>query len=264
MDIRALILWAFAAAPAPEAAGGSDPASGAATAARPPAAPAAASPGPSGDDAALVERLRRGDEAAFASLVDRFHASLVRIALLHVRTRDVAEEVAQEAWLAVVRGVEKFEERCSLKTWLFRILTNIARTRGAREARQVPFSSLGGAASERGDADEGPLVDPDRFRPTGERWANHWKVGREPQRWDDRPEGRLLAAETRAVVAAAIERLPAQQREVITLRDVECCSAEEVCRALGISEANQRVLLHRARSKVRAVIERHLGGERDT
>jgi RNA polymerase sigma-70 factor (ECF subfamily) len=197
----------------------------------------------------LIAALRAGDEAAFAALVDRYHASLVRLALMYVRERSVAEEVAQETWLAVLNGIDRFEGRSSLKTWLFRILTNRAKTRGERERRSVPFSSVG-------DPDE-PAVDPDRFRPEGEQYAGGWKEL--PQPWEGDPEERLLAGEARALILHTIEQLPPNQRAVITLRDIEGFDAEDVRNVLDVSDTNQRVLLHRARSKVRRALEQYLG-----
>ena len=199
-----------------------------------------ASPDP---DAALVDGLRAGDEEAFAMLVMRYHASLKRLARMYVSTDSVAEEVVQETWLAVLDGIGRFEGRSSLKTWLFRILTNKAKTRGQRESRTLPFSSLAA------DGDEDRTAVPvDRFA-RGGAWAA-------PPRGV--PEERLLAGETRAVVEEAIAALPSNQRAVITLRDVEGLSSEEACNVLGLSETNQRVLLHRARAKVRAALERYL------
>jgi RNA polymerase sigma-70 factor (ECF subfamily) len=192
----------------------------------------------------LVAALREGDEAAFKELIDRYHASLVRVAQAYVPTRALAEEVAQETWLAVLEGLDRFEGRSSLKTWLFRILTNRAKTRGMRERRSLPFSAL--------ESDDG-AVDPDRFRGPDEAWPGHWSAP--PHGF---PEERLLAHETRRVIEDAIRKLPKTQRTVITLRDVEGWSAEEVCNALTLSETNQRVLLHRARSAVRAALERYL------
>jgi RNA polymerase sigma-70 factor, ECF subfamily len=204
------------------------------------------------DDDALAAGLRAGDEAAFAALVDRHGPAMVRVALAYVPSRAVAEEVVQETWIAVLRGIDAFEGRSSLKTWIFRILTNVAMRGGARERRSVPFAAL--AATEATDA---PVVDPDRFLPDdAPLFPGHWVVM--PTRWPTPEEG-LLAGETRAVIAAAIEALPKAQRTVIALRDVEGWSAEEVCAALEISDGNQRILLHRARSRVRTAIEEYLG-----
>jgi RNA polymerase sigma-70 factor (ECF subfamily) len=199
-------------------------------------------------DAELVRALRAGDERAFATLLEKYGPSLLRLAQLYVSSRAVAEEVVQETWLAVLTGIERFEGRSSLKTWLFRILTNKAKTRGQREARTVPFSSL--AAD--GDEDEA-AVDVDRFAGPDSRYAGHWAA---PPRAV--PEERLLAAEARERIEEAIAALPPNQRLVITLRDVEGLSADEARNVLGVSETNQRVLLHRARAKVRAAFERYL------
>jgi len=198
---------------------------------------------PPDEDAPLLDALRVGDERAFEALVDRYGPSLLRLAQLYVSSRSVAEEVVQETWLAVVTGIERFEGRSSLKTWLFRILTNKAKTRGQREGRTLPFSSL---ASD-GDEDQ-TAVAVERFA-RGGAWAT-------PPRGV--PEERLLAGETRARVEQAISALPPNQRAVITLRDVDGLSAEEACNVLGLSETNQRVLLHRARAKVRTALERYL------
>ena len=191
---------------------------------------------------------------AFAELVDRYNASLLRLATTFVRDRAVAEEVVQETWLAVLRGIDRFEGRSSLRTWIYRILTNTAKTRAQREARSIPFASLGG-----GGEDE-PSVDPDRFLPADDaHWAGHWASY--PRRWDDVPEARLLGGETQEVIRQAIDKLPYNQGEVIRLRDVEGFTSAEVCELLSISEANQRVLLHRARTKVRAALEGYLAGD---
>jgi RNA polymerase sigma-70 factor (ECF subfamily) len=203
------------------------------------------------DDAAVVAALRRGDEKTFAALIDRYHNSLLRLAMSYVATREQAEDVVQETWLGVLNGIDRFEGRSSLKTWIFRILVNRAKTRGVRERRSVPFSSLEGE----GD-DKEPAVDPSRFQ-EGTRWSGYWSAP--PVSWRGIPEERLLSAETRAVVEDAIAMLPDGQRAVITLRDVRGFTAPETCEVLGLTEANQRVLLHRARSKVRARLEEYLG-----
>ena len=200
------------------------------------------------DDGSLVERLRDGDEAAFAWLLDRYSGSLHRLARSYVATASVADEAVQETWLAVVTGIDRFEGRSSLKTWVHRILVNIARTKGVREHRSVPFASLG---SELGGDD--PAVDPDRFRGGRGRHAGQW--ANPPASWDEVPEDRLISRETLAAVHRAIEGLPTNQRSVITLRDLQGWSSEDVCNVLEVTETNQRVLLHRARSKVRGALE---------
>jgi RNA polymerase sigma-70 factor, ECF subfamily len=202
-------------------------------------------------DLHLARSLRAGDEQAFAELVARYHASLLRVAMIYVRNRSVAEEVVQETWLGVLEGLERFESRSLLKTWIFRILTNRAKTRATRERRTIPFSAL---ASE--DDEEGPSVEAERFLSGDTRWAGHWASP--PRSWRATPEGRLVSKETLALIRSAIDALPPMQAQVITLRDVEGWSSDEVCALLDLSEANQRVLLHRARSKVRAALERYL------
>lgn len=207
------------------------------------------------DDRLLVDALRRGEEDAFVWLVRRHHDALLRYARVFVRDRAVAEEVVQETWLGVVRGIGAFEARSTVKTWLFHILANRARTRGERESRSVPFSALVARELE----DDAPVVDADRFLPAdAPRWAGHWAIA--PQPWNV-PEARMIAAETRAAIDAAIAALPPVQREVITLRDVVGMDAEEVCRLMSLTDGNQRVLLHRARSRVRSALGRHLTGE---
>ena len=214
--------------------------------------PTAATGATPGSEAALVESLRSGSEAAFRELVARHQRAMLRVAEAYTPSRAVAEEVVQETWLAVVGGLDRFEARSSLKTWIFRILVNRAKTRGIRERRSVPFSS-----PEAGDADDaGPAVEPERFHPADHRWAGHW--AQYPDPWSDQPAARAMESETRAVVEETIATLPAQQRRVISLRDIDGWTSEEVCDLLGLSEGNQRVLLHRARSRVRAALERHL------
>jgi RNA polymerase sigma-70 factor (ECF subfamily) len=200
------------------------------------------------DEQALVDGLRAGDEKAFAALLDRYYAPMLRVARDYVSTREAAEDVVQETWLGVIRGIDRFEGRSSLKTWLFRILVNRAKTRGERESRTVPFSSL-----DTGEAE--PAVDPDRFIGPGHRWSGFWAV---PPTRANPPEEGVLAAEAVGVLQPVIDDLPPNQRLVITLRDIEGFSAPEVCDLLGISDANQRVLLHRARSRARAAYERYL------
>lgn len=209
--------------------------------------------GPSEDDALLIA-LRRRDEAAFIALVDRYHGQLVRLASIYVSSPAVAEEVVQETWIGVLQGIDRFEGRSSFKTWLFRILTNQAKRRGVRESRSVPFSALARAEIDQTE----PAVDPERFHPAGHEWAGHWADSL--REWQQSPEDRLLSHETRHHVWAAIEKLPPTQRMVIVMRDVEGWDSSDVCNALTISETNQRVLLHRARSKVRQSLERYLEG----
>jgi RNA polymerase sigma-70 factor (ECF subfamily) len=197
----------------------------------------------------LLDALRAGDEGAFAALVREYHPSLVRVARIYVSTQAAAEEVAQETWLGVLNGLSRFEGRSSLRTWIFRILSNIAKTRAQRDGRTLPFSALQDPARVPEQA-----VDADRFLDSEHpRWPGHWALKPEP--W---PEEALVAAETRERLAEAIEALPATQRAVISLRDLEGWSSDEVRNALDLSETNQRVLLHRARSKVRAALESYL------
>ncbi len=196
----------------------------------------------------LIEALRAGDEDAFVELTRALHASLVRVAQIYVSSRSVAEEVVQETWLAVLEGLDRFEGRSSLKTWIFRILANRAKTRAQRERRTIPFSALEPTRIQE------PALEPERFRGADDpRWPGHWAIP--PQPW---PDEKLLSAEMRERLAGAIDALPGSQRAVISLRDLEGWSPEEVCNALEISETNQRVLLHRARSKVRKALEEYL------
>lgn len=198
----------------------------------------------------LIEALRRGDEASFVWLIDSYHAPCVKMAMTYVSDRAVAEEVAQETWLGVLKGIDRFEGRSSLKTWIFRILVNTAKTRAVREGRTVAFSLLEFA----GEPDE-PAVSPDRFRSADDpNWPSHWAAGAAPVSWNS-PEKLLLTRETLDQIEHAIGQLPDWQRQVITMRDVVGLSTDEVCNVLGITETNQRVLLHRARSKVRRALE---------
>jgi RNA polymerase sigma-70 factor, ECF subfamily len=188
------------------------------------------------DESAHVAALRAGDERAFMELVDAHTPGMRRLALTYVRASAVADEVVQEAWLGVLRGIDRFEGRASLKTWISRIVANVAKTRAVREAGSAPFSSFA--------ADDKCVVDPERFNPAG-----NWSAPPEP--WHT-----VLEAEARAVIDRVIAALPPQQRQVIELRDVEGWGSDEVCNVLELSESDQRVLLHRARSKVRAALGR--------
>lgn len=212
---------------------------------------------PPEDETQLLHALRRGEETAFEALIDRYHTALVRLAQLYVPDRAIAEEVTQEAWLGVLQGIGRFEGRSSLKTWIFRILTNTAKTRGQRESRSLPFSAFEDPEAE-------PAVDADRFRPEGEPWAHHWRPQAKPRPWDALPEDYVEAQEMLAQLRSAIATLPPSQREVITLRDVEGWSSDEVCNVLEISETNQRVLLHRARARVRRALERYFDEAKET
>ena len=206
------------------------------------------------DDPRLVAALRGGDEAAFLALIDRYHASMVRLAMLYVPNREVAEEVVQETWIGVLQGIDRFEGRSSFKTWLFRILTNKAKRRGQREARSVSFSSLARTDAQGAE----PAVDPEQFLPPGDPWAGHWAG--QLHDWGQLPDEVVLAEETRVQVQQALEGLPPSQRLVMTMRDIEGWTAAEVCNALTITETNQRVLLHRARAKVRRALACYLDG----
>jgi len=207
------------------------------------------------DDAALVQALRDGDEAAFGWMLDHYQGPLHRTARMYVATDAQADEVVQETWLAVLQAIDRFERRSSVKTWLYRILMNIARTRGARESRSIPFSSAANALDDGAE----PTFAADRFRPPGDpEWPGHWATF--PTDWEHQPESRLLASETMTLVAGAIAGLPPAQREVLTLRDVDGWSSGEVCNALGLTETNQRVLLHRGRAKVRRALELYFEG----
>jgi RNA polymerase sigma-70 factor (ECF subfamily) len=204
-------------------------------------------------DAELAARLRDGDEAAFVLVLDAWSGGMLRLARAFVSTHDSAAEVVQDTWLAVLQGIGRFEGRSSLKTWVYRILVNTAKRRRLREERSVPLSSLC-------DDDEGPTVDPSRFQGPGEPYPGHWREF--PAPWPA-PEQAAVAAEMRAQVAAALAGLPERQRVVVTLRDVEGCTAEEVCVILGVSAANQRVLLHRGRAAVRSRLEEYLSVGRE-
>jgi RNA polymerase sigma-70 factor (ECF subfamily) len=203
------------------------------------------------DELALVAALRTGDEDAFAALVARHYPSMKRVARAYVSSDAAAEEVVQDTWLAVVAGIDRFEGRSSLTTWLFGILTNQAKRRGARESRVVPFSSLGD------DGGDEPAVDADRFQRDDDAWPGHWAT---PPRPFTKPERRLLALEARERLKAALATLPDRQQAVVTLRDVEGLTSQEVCDLLDVSAENQRVLLHRGRSRLRAELESYVEG----
>ena len=212
-------------------------------------------PGPNPDpDADLLARLREGDQDAFAKLVDEWSPVMLRIARTYVASRASAEDAVQDAWLGVVHGLARFEGRSSLRTWVFTILVNRARTRGAREARVVPWSSLGS------DDVGGPTVDADRFQGSAGEYPGHWTWAGAPQRWDGCPEGRALAGEALALVERALGTLPARQRLVVTMRDIQQLTAEEACAVLDVTLENQRVLLHRGRAALRSVLEDYYRG----
>jgi RNA polymerase sigma-70 factor, ECF subfamily len=206
------------------------------------------------NESALLARLRDGDEAAFVDLVERYQPPLQRFLRNYLPSQELAEDVAQETWLAVLNGLDRFEERSSLKTWIFRIGANRAQSRMRRERRLVSFSAL--RVPGFGNRDETPGDDllPSGFSSDSGMWTSV------PRRWDDDPEDRLLANETVAIARETIGQLPPMQAAVITLRDIDNWTSAEVCEALNISEANQRVLLHRARVRVRKALEKHLEG----
>ena len=226
-------------------------------ASRPPPPPDQRAPTqrPSHDvEADLLVSLRRGDEAAFASIVNDWSPMLQRVARTYVSTDASAQEIVQETWLAVLRGLDRFEGRSSLKTWVFRILTNLGKTRGVRESRSVPWSSLSPADSS------GPTVDPRRFRGLEDGWPSHWTSVGSPRPWEPSPEDATVAGEIRGEVARALTELPERQRTVVALRDVHGMSSDEVCEALTISAANQRVLLHRGRARLREALDSYYHG----
>ena len=209
----------------------------------------------SAEDLRLVEALRSGNESAFVSIFDMYHSSMMRLAMIFIPSQAVAEEVVQETWMGVLQGLDRFEGRSSLKTWIFRILTNRAKTRAQREGRSVPFSSLSEFTSELQEFG----IEPERFHGPDQQSPGSWVSF--PRSWEEIPEERILSQETMARIQEAIDTLPIGQREVITLRDIEGCTSGEACGLLGVSEANQRVLLHRARCKVRRALERYFEDE---
>jgi RNA polymerase sigma-70 factor, ECF subfamily len=201
------------------------------------------------DDGDVVAALRAGDEAAFARLVDRHAPSMLRVARGYVHTHELAEDVVQETWIALLKGIDKFEGRSSLRTWLFTVLINIAKTRGIRERRDVEVQMK---------AFIGDTVNPARFRPAGDEWPGHWKPNEVPATFPETPEGSLLGNELTAVALRGLDGLPERQRVVVTMRDMLGLDSGEVCELLDISIANQRVLLHRGRAAVRQVLEDYL------
>ncbi|MBV8068217.1 MAG: sigma-70 family RNA polymerase sigma factor [Candidatus Eremiobacteraeota bacterium] len=204
------------------------------------------------DEGSLIARLHDGDESAFVVLVDRYHHAMIRVARGFVRDEATAEDVVQESWLGVLNGLAAFEGRSSLKSWIFAIVINRAKTRATREGRSTPFSSLVSLETSGREA----AVAPDRFLDATAKWPGHW--AQPPVAGGDDPEARLLRSETMAQLRRIVDDLPPAQRTVITLRDIAGQDAESICNALGVSETNMRVLLHRARSKVRGRLERYL------
>ena len=206
----------------------------------------------------LVHALRNGDETAYSTLIERYHTRLIRLARTFVPSQAVAEEVVQETWLAVLQGITRFEGRSSLKTWLFQILTNRAKTRGRQESRYVSFSD----AANQTDQEEEIAMEPERFHPSGH-LTGHWTIP--PTTWDENtPERLLLSKEGLAQIEKAIQALPANQRQVIIPRDIEGIDSDEICKILNITPTNQRVLLHRARSKVRWALNQYFKGPSPT
>jgi RNA polymerase sigma-70 factor (ECF subfamily) len=204
-----------------------------------------------GDDDALIRGLQKGDERAFSEVVENWSGMMLRLALSHVESRAVAEEVVQDAWLTVLRSLDRFERRSSLRTWVLGIVVNCARSRARAERRSVPLAS-----------ESMPVLDPARFLPANHpRWPHHWAT--EPAAWRT-PEAQLLATETRKVILDAIDALPSAQREVIVLRDVEGLPSTEARNILGLADTHQRVLLHRARSRVRQALERYFAATETT
>jgi RNA polymerase sigma-70 factor (ECF subfamily) len=201
------------------------------------------------DEQTLIERLKARDESAFVELIESYYGYLFPLADFYVSNKAVAEEVVQETWLAVLKGIDRFEGRSSFKTWISQIVMNQARTRGVREGRMVPFSEFAD------DDKPEPAIDPACFQLQHEGCPGHWSVA--PRPWNDDPESQLLSSESMTVLQNAVALLPDAQRLVLTMRDIQGDTPEEVCNVLSISETNQRVLLHRARSRVRGMVESH-------
>ena len=211
---------------------------------------AQAGPAGEGSEHGLLCRLRHGDEQVFDQLVRAWSPPMLRVARGFVSTDASAQEVVQDTWLGVIRGLAGFEGRSSLRTWVFRILVKIAKTRGVKEQRTIPLSAVAT------DEDTGPTVDPSRFRDPGDpEWPRHWTPAGTPRRWDTDPEAEVIRGEIRDVVSAAVQALPPRQRLVVVLRDVHGFDSGEVCELLSMTAENQRVLLHRGRAKVRATLE---------
>ncbi len=201
------------------------------------------------DESALIAALRKGDEAVFAQLVDQHTPSLLRVARGYVSSHEIAEEVVQETWIALIKGIAKFEGRSSLRTWLFTVMINIAKARGIRERRDSDTAIA---------AFTGGTVDPARFRDAGDPYPGHWKPDEVPSPFPETPEGSVLGGELVAVAQRELDKLPDRQRTVVALRDMLGFDSGEVCELLNISVANQRVLLHRGRAVLRAALENYL------
>jgi RNA polymerase sigma-70 factor (ECF subfamily) len=203
-------------------------------------------------DLPTIQLLLDGDETTFTMLVDQHQPAMLRLAQMHVASRAVAEEVVQEAWIGILKGLRTFEGRSSLRTWMYKIVTNLAKTRGVREGRSLPFSALAG--------DDDP-VDPSWFQGSKDRFPGGWRTF--PDDWRGIPEDRLLGQETLDHISRALDGMPAAQAEVVRLRDVLGWSSDEVCNALDLTETNQRVLLHRGRNRIRRELDAYLSEGRD-
>lgn len=204
-------------------------------------------------DDATIERLLAGDEATFMMLVEQNQLSMLRVAQMYVSSHAVAEEVVQEAWIGILKGLPKFEGRSSLRTWMYKIVTNVAKTRGVREGRSLPFSALAGEHDD--------PIDPSWFQGPDDPLPGGWRTF--PDDWRGIPEDRLLGRETLDHISRALDGMPAMQAEVVRLRDVQGWSSGDVCNALDLTETNQRVLLHRGRSRIRRELDAYLSEGRD-
>lgn len=209
------------------------------------------------DEAALVARLRQRDERAFASIVDSYSPAMLRVARSYVRTRELAEDVVQETWIGVIKGLNGFEGRGSLRSWVFTVLINTAKKRGQREHREQQARH---PVNEVGTGNEVGTVDPRRFESAGDPWAGHWRDGAQPHQFPVTPEDSALHNELLAVAREELDKVPERQRNVVTLRDIVGLESEEVCELLAITPANQRVLLHRGRAAIRLALENYLTG----